>query len=141
VTPAIPKALDARLRRQAGARCGYCRTSSQVIGQPLTVEHIIPRARGGSSDEDNLWLSCRRCNEYKGAQVEAIDPETGLVVPLFNPRQQSWSEHFAWSGDGTRIVGLTPCGRATVVALQLNNADIVAARQFWVAVGWHPPRE
>ncbi len=137
----IPDAVYTRLQSQVGPRCGYCRTSSRVIGQPLTVEHIIPISRGGSSDEDNLWLSCRRCNEYKGTQVEAIDPETGLTVPLFNPRQQSWNEHFTWSGDGTVIIGLTPCGRTTVAALKLNNADIVAARQLWVAVGWHPPPE
>lgn len=138
---AISDALHARLQSQAGPRCGYCRTSSKVIGQPLTVEHIIPISRGGSSDEDNLWLSCRRCNEYKGPQVEAIDPESGARVPLFNPRKQPWHEHFAWSGDGMMIIGLTPCGRATIAALKLNNTDIVAARRLWVSVGWHPPQE
>ncbi len=141
MTPIVSATLYARLRRQAGPRCGYCRTSSQIIGQPLSVEHIIPRARGGSSREDNLWLSCRRCNEFKGAQVEAADPETGLSVPLFDPRRQSWHDHFAWSGDGTLMIGLTPCGRVTIDALQLNNRDIVAARQLWVAAGWHPPQE
>jgi hypothetical protein len=53
MTPDISKALFARLRRQVGLRCGYCRTSAAVVGQPLTVEHIIPRARGGSSEENN----------------------------------------------------------------------------------------
>jgi len=87
------------------------------------------------------WLSCRRCNEHKGIQTEALDPETGSSVSLFDPRRQTWPAHFKWSGDGTRILGLTPCGRAPVSALQLNDADIVAARQLWVAVGWHPPQE
>ena len=137
----IPDAVLARLRQEAGRRCGYCRTSSKITGQPLTVEHILPVTRGGSSDEGNLWLACRRCNEFKGAQVEATDPETGEAVRLFNPRHQVWREHFAWSGDGTRINGLTPCGRATSVALRLNNEDIVSARRLWVSVGWHPPQE
>lgn len=141
MTSIVSKPLYARLSRQAGTRCGYCRTSSQVIGQPLTVEHIIPRALGGSSHEDNLWLSCRRCNEFKGAQVEATDPETGLSVPLFDPRRQSWRDHFVWSGDGMLMIGLTPSGRATIAALQINNFDIVSARQLWVAAGWHPPQE
>jgi hypothetical protein len=105
------------------------------------VEHLVPTARGGTSDEENLWLSCRRCNEFKGAQIEAIDPQTGISVPLFNPRRQSWREHFTWSGDGTLIIGLTQCGRTTVAALRLNNADIVAARQLWAGVNWHPPDE
>jgi len=43
--------------------------------------------------------------------------------------------------DGTRIVGQTPCGRATVVALRLNNDYMVEARRYWVEAGWHPPEE
>ena len=78
-----------RLRREVGNRCGYCRTSILVTGQPLTIEHIIPLARGGSSHEENLGLSCRRCNEYKGVQIDAIDPETGERVLVFHPRQQA----------------------------------------------------
>jgi hypothetical protein len=62
-------------------------------------------------------------------------------VSLYNPRTQSWPEHFAWSGDGILILGLTAIGRATVNALRLNNVDIVAARHLWVSVGWHPPEE
>ena len=105
----------------------------------MTVDHIVPRARGGTADESNLWMACRRCNESKAAQTEAIDDKTGERVSLFNPRTQLWDEHFAWSGDGTLIIGRTPCGRATIDALQMNHADIVAARRLWAAVGWYPP--
>ena len=61
------------------------------------------------------------------------------LVPLFDPRRQTWSEHFEWSNNATLIVGLTPSGRATVVALHLNRPSLVLARREWVAVGWHPP--
>lgn len=131
----------ARLRKQLGPRCGYCRTSSAITGETLTIDHIIPISRAGASDESNLWVACRRCNRNKGAQVDAVDPETGKRAALFNPRMQIWKGHFAWSGDGTLILGLTPCGRATVEALQMNHTDIVNARQMWVSVGWHPPEE
>ncbi len=133
--------LYTRLLKQAGPRCGYCRTSAKIVGQPLTIEHIVPSARGGSSDEKNLWLSCRRCNQFKGTQIDAFDPGTGEFALLFNPRQQPWPEHFIWSGDGLHIIGLTPTGRATVIALRLNNDEIVAARWLWVSVGWHPPHD
>ena len=33
----------------------------------------------------------------------------------------------------------TPCGRATVMALQMNNLIAVMVRREWVAAGWHPP--
>lgn len=62
-------------------------------------------------------------------------------MKLFNPRQQTWSRHFSWSEDGTQILGRTACGRATVIALQLNNIVSVTVRQQWVLAGWHPPTE
>lgn len=136
----MPSSLYLRLAEEAGPYCGYCRTSVHIIGQPLTIEHIVPTAKGGSSDISNLWLSCRRCNQYKGVQTEAVDPETGDTIALFNPRTQKWTDHFVWSGDGSLIFGRTSVGRATVVALRLNNEEIVPARSLWVSVGWHPPR-
>lgn len=137
----MAKSLYSRLRQELGPRCGYCRTSSAITGERHTIEHIVPTARGGSSEEDNLWVSCRRCNGAKGTQIDAIDPETGQRVSLFNPRIQVWKESFSWSGNGVFIVGLTPSGRATVIALQMNHPDIVNARRLWVSVGWHPPDE
>jgi hypothetical protein len=137
----IPVEIRNRVRDQAGHRCGYCLSPQRLVLGRLEIEHIIPTARGGPDTEDNLWLGCRLCNNYKGAQVDALDPDTGRRVRLFNPRRQRWSEHFAWSEDGTRILGRTPCGRATVLALQLNNIIAVTVRQAWVAAGWHPPRD
>ena len=86
-------------------------------------------------------LACRRCNAFKGTQTHARAPQSAEWVVLFNPRQQVWSDHFAWSEDGTEIMGTTPCGRATVVALKMNNAEIVVARRLWVSVGWWPPND
>jgi hypothetical protein len=62
-------------------------------------------------------------------------------VSLFNPRQQRWRDHFAWNEDSTTIIGLTACGRATVVALRLNHPLIVAARSIWASVDQHPPKD
>lgn len=129
----------ARIAEISGYRCGYCLTQEIVIGMPLVVEHIIPEAKGGTSGDDNLWLACRRCNEFKGVQTSAVDPETSETVLLFNPRNEVWSAHFAWTKDGTLIIGLTPVGRATVDALRLNNEYVVRSRRRWVSIGWHPP--
>lgn len=105
------------------------------------IDHIIPEAAGGPTVLENLCLACHSCNEFKGAQVEVQDPLTGERASLFHPRQQQWREHFCWSEDGSEIAGLTPVGRATVVALKLNHPDIVEARRRWARVGWHPPQE
>jgi hypothetical protein len=107
----------------------------------MEIEHIVPEAVGGATNEDNLWLACSLCNAQKGARASGPDPLTAQVVRFFDPRRQSWVDHFDWSEEGTVILGRTPCGRATVLALQLNRPMLVAARREWVSVGWHPPRD
>jgi hypothetical protein len=136
----VPRRLREHVARESGYRCGYCRTPQSIAGFRLTVEHIIPEAKGGDTVEQNLWLACHACNEFKGARVQGRDPVTGKRVRLWNPRQQPCADHFSWVEAGTEIVGLTPAGRATVVTLHLNRAELVAARSLWVQVGWWPPR-
>ncbi|MBD1808873.1 HNH endonuclease [Microcoleus sp. FACHB-SPT15] len=137
----ISEEVRARVRIQAKNQCGYCRSLQKYVLGVLEIEHIIPKALGGTDDEENLWLSCRLCNSFKGIQTHGQDPIMNRKAKLFNPRQQKWSRHFAWTNNDTHIMGQTACGRATVLALQLNNAYAVTVRQAWVSVGWHPPTE
>ena len=128
-----------QIAEEAKYRCGYCQTQEVVSGIPLTVEHITPKAKGGSDDNANLWLSCRLCNEKKGTLIEAMNPETGDLVSLFNPRTQMWADHFTWSEDGIRIIPKTAVGRMTIDVLSLNDELRVRARAIWVKAGYHPP--
>jgi len=137
----IPEEVRVRVREQANNQCGYCLSLQKYVLGILEIEHIIPKAAGGTDDEENLWLACRLCNSYKGTQTQAKDPITNRQAKLFNPRQQKWVRHFAWIDNCTRIIGLTASGRATVLALQLNNPYAVTVRQAWVSAGWHPPTE
>jgi hypothetical protein len=137
----IPAELRRQIRQDAGHRCGYCRASERITATELVVDHIQPESVGGPTARENLWLVCTRCNQFKGSKIRATDPQTGEVVPLFNPRTQVWAEHFIWSEEGTEIVGRTACGRATVEALCMNRELAVLARQRWVSVGWHPPND
>ena len=105
----------------------------------LEIEHITPRSKGGTDEENNLWLACHSCNLYKGDQTHGRDPLTGRRVRIFNPRQQKWKLHFRWSENGDLIIGQTTCGRATILALKLNNLIAVTVRRNWIAAGWHPP--
>lgn len=137
----IPADLRRRVSIEARQRCGYCQTQELVIGSPLEIDHLVPESLGGLTVLDNLWLACSPCNDHKSNRLLLVDPISGDRVPIFNPRQHSWREHFAWSLDSTRIDGLTPVGRATVAALRLNRPSLVLARGLWVAAGWHPPAE
>lgn len=141
MSDSIPEEVEQRARRQADNRCGYCRSRQEYGLGFLEIEHIVPRARGGTDDEENLWLACRLCNHYKAAQARGRDPLTGKWVRLFNPRKQRWSRHFLWSSDGLSIVGRTVCGRATVPALNLNNVIARTVRSRWIEAGWHPPKD
>lgn len=109
-----------------------------ISGARMVLDHIIPQAAGGLTTEENLWLACHSCNEFKGAQVQGRD-RGGRRVRIFDPRRQRWRDHFAWGRDGTRIISLSSCGEATLKALQLNNDEVVQARRLWVSVGWWPP--
>ena len=136
--------VSAALRRRLVAvddhRCAYCQTNQSNSGYPMVIDHIIPLSKGGVTEFDNLCFACHRCNLFKHATTELEDPLTGEVVPLFNPRQQNWADHFSWADNGIHLLGLTAIGRATIIALNMNNAVILDARRNWVRVGWHPPK-
>ena len=53
----IPTALREVVARSAHHRCGYCLTQEVVIGAAMEIEHIIPEALGGRTEEENLWLA------------------------------------------------------------------------------------
>ena len=115
------------VRRRAAERCEYCRLHQDDNELVHHVEHIVAKQHGGSDDPNNLALACHRCNLHKGPNLTGIDPQTGLVVPLFHPRQDRWPEHFVFMGP--RIEGLSATGRATVQVLAMNDARRVEVRQ------------
>lgn len=136
----LSETLRQAIRTRAGNRCEYCRCHQDYVLGQLQIDHILPLAKGGPDRAENLCLACELCNQYKWTKIEGIDPQTNTPTPLFHPRQDRWRDHFTWSADGTEIIGLTPCGRATVIALRLNNPLAVTVRRNWVKAGWHPPK-
>jgi hypothetical protein len=95
-------------------------------------DHILPRQHGGKTTFANLALACLRCNRHKGPNVGSFDPETGELVPLFNPREQSWEEHFALDREWIRP--LSPEARVTSKILQLNHEDRLEERRIWLGI-------
>lgn len=134
-----PAALARQVVERAGNRCEYCGLSQ--VGQEATfhVDHVVPRAADGPTVLDNLALACVSCSLRKGARRSAPDADTVTQVPLFNPRSEQWSDHFRW--DGARVEGLTPTGRATLAALEMNRPLILSIRYEEAERGRHPPPE
>lgn len=119
--------------------CEYCLSQLRFSPDPFSVEHVIPLAQGGNSELDNLALACQGCNSHKYTAINAVDPASGLSLPLFHPRRDEWLRHFVWSDDFSFIVGVTPTGRATVMKLRLNRAGVVNLRAVLRSSGEHPP--
>jgi len=116
---------------RANGRCEYCRRYQVIMGETFfEVEHILPRALGGTTHPENLAFACRRCNVLKRDKIAALDPRTERLAPLFNPRRDHWSDHFRRSHDLLRIFGRTATGRATVGLLQLNAPSEQTARRI-----------
>jgi hypothetical protein len=133
--------ISAALRRSVGKRarecCEYCLLPADAAEYPHEVDHLLALKHGGSTDSDNLALACFKCNRNKGSDLSAIDPIDKLLIPLFNPRTQVWTEHFKLAGP--LIIGQTPAGRATVNLLQLNSESRLERRRALIEAGRYPP--
>ena len=99
----IPTHLQNIVLRRAAGRCEYCGLSQEGQEAKFHVDHIVPVVHGGETVEKNLALACVSCSLRKAAKRHALDPQTGAEAPLFNPRVDSWEEHFRWHG--VRVLG------------------------------------
>jgi 5-methylcytosine-specific restriction endonuclease McrA len=96
----VPRSAQRRISRRAlfardGWECVYCGTS----GVRLTLDHVVPRSRGGDSVWENVVTSCAPCNLRKGDRLpeEAAmqlarvprPPAPALFIRLSTPRVPS----------------------------------------------------
>ena len=132
----IPAALRRLVIQRAENHCEYCGLAQ--VGQIATfhIDHVIPVAAGGETSEGNLALACVSCSLRKAARETVVDPETGNEVRFFNPRRDTWLDHFRW--EGLRVAGVTPMGRAAVHALALNRLPVLLIREEEAHRGRHP---
>ncbi len=127
-----------QVRERAGGRCEYCRMHQSLQGGTFHVEHIIPSSKGGAPELENLAWACPGCNLRKSDHLEAPDPKTGKMAPLFNPRLDLHSRHFRRRG--YRLIGMTPIGRATTQLLEFNHPRRILIRKAEELFGLNPPK-
>ena len=131
------ESLDRQVRRRAKNRREYCLVPANISAFTFPLDHVIAQQHGGRTAYENLALSCPHENFHKGPNIAGLDPETGQLTRLFNPRRQRWSTHFKW--DGPVVVGKTAVGRTTVRVLKMNHPDRVELRRLLIAAGVFPP--
>jgi 5-methylcytosine-specific restriction endonuclease McrA len=79
---AVPVSRRGVLRRD-GHRCAYC------AGHASTVDHVLPRSRGGQDAWENLVACCVRCNNAKGNRTPE-EKGWSLRVRPYAPRGAAW---------------------------------------------------
>jgi hypothetical protein len=127
------------VRERAKRLCEYCSCPERFASQLHSVEHAWPRVHGGSDSAENLVLSCQGCNNHKHSKTHSWDDLSSAIVPLFNLREVSWADHFAWSDDYAEIVPITAIGRVIVREMKLNREGRRNLRRVLYLMGEHPP--
>jgi hypothetical protein len=134
--------VSAKLRtlveRRVKGRCEYCLLHQDYAGLPHEADHVIAVKHRGETNQQNLAWACAVCNRFKGSDLASIDPKTGKIVRLFNPRLDMWSTHFRVEKGA--INPLTPEGRVTVFLLQFNLPKRVGTRRLLSLTADYPQR-
>ncbi len=63
--------------------CQYC--GKMLVGQEITIDHILPSSRGGKSNFTNCVVACKPCNNKKNNRTP-IEAEMPLLSTPVNPR-------------------------------------------------------
>ena len=129
----VPAALRRFVRERAQDRCEYCLIPESATFAAHWIDHIVAEKHGGQTVAENLANSCVLCNQKKGSDLSSIDPDTGVLVALFHPRHDRWTDHFRLTAG--RIQPLTATGRVTVRLLRLNDSERIEEREQLIAAG------
>src|SRR5258708_6904879 len=65
-------------------KCRYCQKSLPTM-RGIHIDHVAPLSKGGSNDEDNLVLTCSRCNLKKGGRTPAQARMSNPYGPRVSP--------------------------------------------------------
>ncbi|MGO8699198.1 MAG: HNH endonuclease [Limisphaerales bacterium] len=123
------------VRSRAEGLCEYCLLHEDDCLFALQIDHIISVKHGGVTDPDNLALACIFCNRQKGSDVGTIH-SIGTFVRFFNPRSDSWSDHFRL--DGGVIEPISPVGEGTARIFKFNDPERVMEREEVATRGRYP---
>jgi hypothetical protein len=100
---------------------------------PFQIDHITALKHHGPTAAENLALCGFNDNSSKGPNIAGIDPITREITRLFNPRQDSWNEHFLWNG--VQLFGRTAIGRTTIDVLNINLPERIEHRRLLIQAG------
>ncbi|WP_092325025.1 HNH endonuclease [Butyrivibrio sp. YAB3001] len=76
------------------ARCG-----KHISFEKATIEHFVPKYRGGADDERNLLPLCKNCNKQKGSRIVAVEEYYPYLKRVFtltaNEYKKEWEKVYS----------------------------------------------
>ncbi len=92
----LPSATRRAVNDHAQGQCEYCRKPDDREFNPYRheVDHVLAEKHVGRTELSNLAYACFWCNRHKGTDIASLDPQTGEVRQLFNPRKQQLDRSF-----------------------------------------------
>jgi hypothetical protein len=121
----ISSQLRRAVKERAEGVCEYCGVSDDVTLAPHEPDHINGEQHGGATELENLAYACFRS---KGPNIATVDPQAGVLVPLYHPRSDLWHDHFNFIPDSALIEPLTAIGRGAASLLRFNDEQRIALR-------------
>jgi len=106
--PKLPR--RERLWIKEGKKCHWCGCPTRLVAgdssDQATVDHVLPRYKGGTNDEENLVSACHACNARRNSEDMKGLPEGSL---LSKPRKQvtkmlKQPERVSLTGDEKRTI-------------------------------------
>lgn len=94
----LTKPTKSAIYRRDGNKCQYCSSTKN-----LTIDHIIPKSKGGDNSWENMCLSCSTCNTKKGDKFleqtgmkllkAPSAPRNKIEFALLEDKNSEWSEY------------------------------------------------
>jgi len=94
-------------------RCQYCNTVHHL--NDLTIDHVVPRSKGGKTDWDNCVIACKQCNNTKGSKLwkPRRTPKTPTYYHMaalrsrfpFHVKHSSWLDYIP-NGEYNEIISV-----------------------------------
>jgi 5-methylcytosine-specific restriction endonuclease McrA len=92
------KATRENIFRRDGMKCIYCESTKN-----LTIDHVLPKSRGGLNTWENLATCCNRCNVTKGSRTpeeaemkmihKPFKPGYGYFIKNFSNSYEQWTTY------------------------------------------------
>lgn len=124
----ISDSLRDLVARRANYACEYCCLPADKSFFAFHIDHIVSLKHGGKTEADNLAYACSICNVNKGADVATFLKDPRVPVRFYNPRLDTWSDHFTLDKTGL-LNALTDIGVGTIKILDLNHPDSIIERR------------